>query len=234
MSPNAAHSSTDTRMTLVIFCRRPAPGVGKQRIAAELGTVKTVALTRHLLATTLEDAAAWPGPVIVAPADAADAEWAGNLLTRPFDIIPQPSGNLGERICAVDSAVRAMGHTRLIYIGSDAPTLNEAYFDTARATLGRCDVVLGPADDGGVTLMGAACPWPDLSALPWSSAKLGGALELICTRHGLTVRRLESRTDVDLLSDLPGLRNDISDDPRPARRALLHWLDTERLRQTHS
>jgi hypothetical protein len=234
MNANAANSSTETRMTLVVFCRRPAPGIGQQRIAADLGEATTFTLTRHLLATTLEDAAAWPGPVIVAPADAADAEWAGALLTRPFDVLPQPVGNLGERICAVDHAARAAGHAHLIYIGSDAPTLTDAYFARARTTLAACDVVLGPADDGGVTLMGAACPWPDLAALPWSSAELAGALELLCTRQGLTVKRLESRYDIDRVDNLPRLRTDLRDDPRPARRELLRWLDAEGLRQARS
>ena len=47
--------------TLVVFCRRPAAGIGKRRIAESLGDAETLELARLLLATTLEDSAAWPG-----------------------------------------------------------------------------------------------------------------------------------------------------------------------------
>lgn len=225
MSSNPVDSSIDSRVTLVIFCRRPLPGVGKRRIARELGEAPTLALARHLLATTLEDAGSWPGPVVIAPARAADERWAAGLLPDAL-VIPQPAGNLGERINAVDAAARALGHSRLAYIGSDAPALTPDYFARARAALVQADVVLGPADDGGVTLMGASRAWPDLAALPWSSAGLGEELRRTCRDHGLSVAALERRYDVDRVADLTRLQADLAHDSRPTRRALLRWLQT--------
>jgi hypothetical protein len=212
------------RATLVLFCRRPAPGSGKQRVAATVGAGAALALAERLLATALEDAMGWPGPVALAPAAAADAGWASGLLGREARVVPQPEGTLGARLAAVDRELRAAGHARLLFIGSDAPLLDCAYYARARLALDHADVVLGPAEDGGVTLMGARVPWPDLDDLPWSGADLGDALDRRCRARGLQVQRLAPRYDVDAADQLPRLARDLGGDPRPARVELRRWL----------
>jgi len=210
---------------LVLFCRRPAPGVGKQRIAADLGARATSALADKLLDAALEDAADWPGPVIVAPADPADADWAAMLLRRDCRVMPQPAGNLGERLNAVDRQVReTIAVTALIFIGSDSPALTAHEFAAARSALLDQDVVLLPADDGGVTLMGARVAWPSLAGLRWETEYLAADLERCCLNAGLTVHRLAEGYDIDRVSDLPRLMHDLAADRRPARARLHQWL----------
>jgi len=221
MNANPDRSSTPI---LIIFCRRPAPGSGKQRIATTIGPELTLELATHLLHTTLEDAANWPGPVVIAPAAQADRGWAEALMTGKHRVCPQPDGNLGERLNAVDRTIRSTGTEHLIYIGSDAPLLDLAYFQQARAALQTHDIVLGAAEDGGVVLMGARCAWPELARLPWSGNDLGKQLELLCSQCGLTVKCLPSRYDIDFASDLPRLHADLRTDTRPARLALHDWL----------
>jgi uncharacterized protein len=223
MNSIPANSSTTS---LVIFCRRPELNNGKQRIAATLGAAPTLELATHLLHTALEDATGWPGPVVIAPAAQADQSWAEGLMTGTHRVCLQPGGNLGERINAVDQALRSAGSQHLIYIGSDAPLLNAAYYQQARSTLETHDVVLGAAEDGGVVLMGARCAWPELASLPWSSNDLGHQLELLCIQRGLTVKYLLASYDIDYANDLPRLHEDLLTDPRPARRALRDWLAT--------
>lgn len=220
MGENAAVS------TLVLFCRRPLEGVGKQRIAATAGTAVARELGERLLASALEDAASWPGPVALSPADGADLDWAGTLLTRPAEVVAQGDGNLGERLHRVDQSLRAQGHEQLLYIGSDAPLLDFVYYARARLALRHADIVLGPAEDGGVTLMGGRVPWPQLADLPWETAALGDALDRRCRSRGLTVHRLETSYDVDEVEILPRLYRDLARDPRPARLALRAWLET--------
>jgi rSAM/selenodomain-associated transferase 1 len=216
-------------VALVIFCRRPAPGAGKQRLAAEIGPVAAAELATCLLATALEDAVEWPGPVVISPADPCDLDWAATILGRPALIIAQPPGNLGERLNAVDAAARAAGHARLLFIGSDAPGLDAGYFAEARAALGEFDVVIGPASDGGVTAMGARVPWPRLERLAWSTPRLHADLVACCRNAGLGVRELATRRDVDVAADLAAVRGDCLNDTRPARQALLRWLDESAL-----
>ncbi|MDP2324194.1 MAG: DUF2064 domain-containing protein [Gammaproteobacteria bacterium] len=217
------HTPADA-ITLVVFCRRPTPGSGKRRLARDLGETTTLLISELLLATALEDAAAWPGHRIIATAEPVDEGWARSLPLDPDNVVLQPDGNLGERLMGVDRLLRSQGHTRLLYIGSDAPILSSADYQAARAGLVTHDVVLGPALDGGVTYLGSRRPWPTLTDLPWSSERLHDALQAICERSGMSVQNLELRYDIDVQADLGRLCADLSADTRPARRALYQAL----------
>ena len=215
---------TPRETTLVVFCRRPALGLGKRRLASTLGDAATLTISELLLATTLEDLQAWPGRRVIAPAEPADEAWARSLPLRAADVVPQPGGNLGVRLAGVDRVLRDRGHTQVIYIGSDAPVLTAADFGAACDALASHDVVLTPALDGGVACMGSRTHWPDLEGLTWSSANLHTALQLLCEGSGLTVRNLAPRYDVDVPADLTRLCGDLATDARPARRALYRAL----------
>src|SRR5439155_873695 len=179
-----------------------------------LGASAALTISRALLDCALEDAAAWPGALVIAPYGTADATWAAGLLARAVAVQPQPGGNLGERLSAVDAAVRALGHERLLFIGSDAPSLTVPDLCAAAAALERSDVVLAAAQDGGVTLMGARCGWPSL----------GRALESACRARGLSVTQMAPSYDVDEASDLATARRALAADSRPARRRLRELL----------
>jgi uncharacterized protein len=205
---------------LVVFCRRPLLGNGKQRLARALGAADALAIASALLECTLEDAAEWPGDLIISPASSEDAVWAERLVARPAWVEPQCEGNLGQRLNAVDAAVRARGSQRVIFIGTDAPSLTLDDLVAAAKALQQADVVLAPAVDGGVTVMGSRTPWPDLSDLPWSEPTLGSALEQCCRRRGLSVVRMPASYDVDEVSDLATARRALAADDRRARRRL--------------
>jgi rSAM/selenodomain-associated transferase 2/rSAM/selenodomain-associated transferase 1 len=213
---------------LVIFCRRPALGVGKRRIAAELGDPAALAVADLLLDTTLEDALAWQGPVVISPAAPEDASWAAKMLPDAT-IIPQVSGNLGTRISAVQRELVSRGMQRTIFIGSDSPALNPEVLHKAAQQLQDDDTVLVPARDGGVTLMGTRKPWPELINLPWGTPELGNALAAQCRKAGLTVAELEPGCDIDTRRDLLDAATSLAADQRPARRRLLRWIENSNL-----
>lgn len=213
-----------TEPTLILVCKRPAPGSGKQRLAASLGIEMTQKVADALLACALEDACDWPGPVVIAPASAADVDWARNLsapIPSPVMIIPQVAGNLGQRLNTLDQILRAQGKEQLVFIGSDSPGLDTADYAATRAALQHADIVLIPALDGGVVLMANRYAWPDLSALPWSSDQLGTALIDACRTAKQSVKTFGHGTDVDETEDLVRLVSLLRRDSRPARCALL-------------
>jgi rSAM/selenodomain-associated transferase 2 len=216
---------------LVVFCRRPAHGVGKQRVAAELGAQSAFELSGLLLATTIEDALGWTGPVVISPASSADTEWARELIADA-DVVAQTEGNLGQRLTAVDQQIRAAGGRRIVYIGSDAPALTPALLAEAATCLQTTDAVFIPARDGGVTLMGAAKPWPDLTALAWGTEMLGDELQRCCEVQGFSTHSLTMSFDIDLRQDIADAPLLLQDDSRPARRQLLQWIDAQGLGQT--
>ena len=217
-------NSLTNAVTLVVFCRRPNPGIGKRRLARELGETTTLMLSELFLAAALEDAANWPGVRIIAPSEPGDEDWARSLTPDFDEVMLQPNGNLGDRLAGVDHVLRRRGHTHLLYIGSDAPVLAPVDYQAARASLVTHDVVLGPALDGGVTCLGSRQPWPTLTNLPWSSELLHDALQSVCRQSGMTVRNLEPRYDIDVPADLRRLCADLATDRRPARCALYQAL----------
>lgn len=221
-APPMPHRS-DSPPTLVLVCKRPALGHGKQRLAASLGAEQALTIAERLLDCALEDLARWPGATVVAPDEAEHRDWAGDLLAGCLCLAQTP-GNLGERLNALDRSLRAAGHRSLVFIGSDAPALGEDDYQRVRAELGEVDTVLLAARDGGVVLMASNRPWPDLAALPWSSAELGEALATACRRAGHSLRVCGESFDVDEPADLVRARQALADDPRPARRRLRQTL----------
>jgi len=240
---------------LVVMLKAPANA--KRRLAAQVGGLAEEAAA-HLLACALEDALAWPGPTWLSPADPRDRDWllseiGGDMKSAltPFQqlatccdpddttathrgafwgLIPQQGENLGERINYVDSELRRRGRgvRRLVFVGTDCPSLDSAYLKQAALGLQRADAVLGPAGDGGVVLMGARHPWPELSGLSWSTQELFAELRGVCLDAGWSVATLDARKDVDTLQDLLGTGAALSGDRRRARLDFAEWLGAHR------
>lgn len=201
-----------------------APARSKRRIAATHGAQAAAALAERLTACALEDLAAWPGQTRVAFGDVSDGEWLRTAGHRVAGL-PQGSGNLGERLERVSERLRTAGCDRQLFIGTDCPELDGDYLAAADAALRDHDVVLGAAEDGGVVLMGTRAGWPPLAPLPWSTARLGAALEHACRAAHLDVAQLAPRADIDALADLAVVVPRLRPDQRPARRALCRWAD---------
>ena len=145
-------------------------------------------------------------------------------------LILQQGANLGERINYIDGELRRRGRGvgRLVFVGTDCPGLDSAYLEQAALGLQRADAVLGPAGDGGVVLMGARRPWPDLSGLSWSTQDLFAELKGVCLDAGWSVATLDARKDVDTLQDLLSMGAALSGDRRQSRCNFAEWLSAHR------
>lgn len=215
---------------LIVICKWPKLGQGKQRIAATLGKGRAHELANLLVNCAIEDAISWPGEVIWSLSESDDLAGAKRrfdekeLNGEKFSIIFQSKGNLGQKIQSIDSQLRNQGLRELIYIGTDAPVLDEAYFAEATRALDQSDVVLSEADDGGVVLMGGRTPWPGLTQLPWSTGKLSQELTMACEADGLMVNRITPGFDVDIVDDFVTALNRLEGDTRPSRVKLCDWL----------
>jgi hypothetical protein len=211
--------------TLVLLCKRPAIGYGKQRLARDIGKKKALVIAQRLLACALEDLSCWPGRVVISPSRSTDHAWAGGLLNRPVQVVAQEEGNLGERINRLDSLLKAAGHAQTIYIGSDAPILGRDEYQQIVAALQSYDIALCPALDGGVTMMANRQPWPDLRTLEWSTEHLGKQLENLCAENGLAVHTIRARYDLDNYQQVAQLVEELQYDSRDARQQLLQQLN---------
>lgn len=225
-------NTTSNTSSLVVFCKRPTLGQGKQRLAASIGKQQALHVAECLLECALEDVRAWQaklnGEVVLSPASEQDVAWAESLqqqvIADNVSILPQQQGNLGDRLQYVDEELRRAGHQKLIFIGTDAPALNIDALLAANERLANNDVVLQPASDGGVTMMSASCAWPELSGLPWSESNLQQALCAACLAAGRSVWLLPGSEDVDQWHDLNRVQSRLSGDCRPARQALMQCI----------
>ncbi|MBO1256583.1 DUF2064 domain-containing protein [Alteromonas sp. 5E99-2] len=210
--------------TLVIFCKRPLIGQGKQRLAATLGKPIAFELAKRMLDCAIEDANHWQGDVVLAVSSEADSDWADSLMQRDYKVIPQPKGNLGQRINQLDTTLRTLGHHSLVFIGTDAPILNDDDYQTIIQHLSQNDCAFSPATDGGVTIMANKKPWPNLTHLSWSTSTLGHELSDLCKQHSWSQGLIRETYDIDIEEDLLKLKSALENDTRPARKKLLNVI----------
>lgn len=224
---NKISQLVQTSPTLVIGCKRPKLGQGKQRLAYTLGNERAQLIAEAMLMCALEDAESWTGKVILAISCKSDIAWAGSLASKQTQVVCQSEGNLGERINHFDRSLRNSGHKTIVYIGTDAPALTEKHYSHVCELLDSNSTVFCRAEDGGVTIMANHIAWPDLKDLPWSSPSLGDSLIHLCKPLG-TVGIAQCSYDIDVASDLEKLRCDLLNDTRPARKRLNSLINPRR------
>ncbi|MEM1439443.1 MAG: DUF2064 domain-containing protein [Pseudomonadota bacterium] len=224
MTHTASHKATDC--TLVLFTKRPRPGVGKQRIAAETDAAFAFELAERLFSCAAEDLLAWPGPRVICVDRTDDVDWAARQCPG-VRVVVQGPGNLGARLQRATEDLTE-GSAPILFIGSDAPTVDTTYLLEAANALSTHDVVLGAAADGGVVAMGTRAGWPELEPLPWSTATLGAELATACEARGWRVQWLGAHTDIDTPNALDAVMGTLALDGRPARRSLVAWLQRAR------
>lgn len=214
-----------TYPTLVLVC--------KQTTVSDLSQItQDMEITQHIieasLACALEDAAQWPGPVVIAPASQYDYDWAVALslpIRSPVTILPQiPGNNVGKQLNMLDQELRDKGTSQVVFIGSDAPELSTKDYLNVIDALQYFDTVLKPIKNAGVALMASNKPWPDLSTLPWGADRVNTLLSQTCRDENHSLIKLEPACNIDELDGFVKLIMLLEKDKRPARRALLQLI----------
>ena len=188
---------------LVIMARQPVMGAVKTRLAREVGQTRALAFYRQCLAATLRRLGRdgrWQTVLAVAPAAATTAASWSRLMPAGIDRMAQCRGDLGARMRHL---LGTFGSGRVVVIGSDIPDVRPGHIAAALRQLGRHDVVLGPAEDGGFWLVGSTgVPRrPRLfDGVRWSHA--GTLAETIASAGPVRIGLAARRTDVDTAADL--------------------------------
>ena len=171
------------RPTLIVFARAPAIGVGKTRLARDLGRVEAWRIYRALSARTLwrlRDPR-WDLLVALTPARAgAAAGWP-----RGVRVVGQGRGDLGARL----ERVLRHGRGPAVVVGTDAPDVTRALVWAGLQACRRRGAAFGPAEDGGFWLMALSAErarrlelggvrWSGPHALRDTEAKVGPAVRL--------------------------------------------------------
>jgi uncharacterized protein len=172
------------RPAVLIMARAPRPGEVRRALEPILGREGCLELQSALIAQT----AAWAREVSSAPPHVAhDPPDAGAELRRLLGpdavLFPQNGEGIAGRLADASARVLARSGGPLLIVWPDLPRFRSGHAAGALEDLAAgCDVVLGPAIDGGLYLVGIARPLPELFALPeqaWRKDVMGVALTAI-------------------------------------------------------
>ncbi|MGW4085743.1 TIGR04282 family arsenosugar biosynthesis glycosyltransferase [Streptomyces sp. NPDC004822] len=175
--------------TLLVIAKEPRPGRVKTRLTPPFTPEEAAALAEAALADTLDAVARTPARRRVLVLDGAPGPW----LPPGFDVVPQTTGGLDERLAAAFAACDGPA----LLIGMDTPQVTP---DLLTVDWADCDAYFGRARDGGFWALGLAEPDPDrLRGVPMSQPYTGAAQR--ARLAGLRVRDLPSLRDVDTAHD---------------------------------
>jgi glycosyltransferase A (GT-A) superfamily protein (DUF2064 family) len=181
------------------MAKAPRIGVGKTRLAADIGSVEAWRINRALQARTMRAAldSRWRTLLCVAP-DAALALDLPGVWPRGVERIRQGTGDLGERLARVLAPCR-----RVAVIGTDCRDMARAHIASAFAALRRAPFALGAAQDGGFWLLAArdgAAAARAMGDVRWSTRH--AANDVIRNLGARNVALLATLRDVDVAADL--------------------------------
>ncbi len=189
---------------VIVFLKAPRPGQVKTRLAADLDGEAAAGIYRMLVGRTLGRVEGL-GDVELryTPDDAeAEVEVEGWRRQAGWRLRPQGAGDLGERLGRALAEAFGEGAGRVVVVGTDCPWLEASDVGDAFAALGRSDVVMGPAEDGGYWLLGMDRARPELlRGIPWSTPGVYEATLQRAREAGLRVAELRRLRDVDTLED---------------------------------
>lgn len=188
-----------TQNHLIIFVKNPVAGQVKTRIARTVGDEKAVAVYRELLRHTQAITQPLPDHKIVYYGDFINPDDGWNGYEKQLQRSP---ADLGERMLDAFRREFAAGAERIVIIGSDCLALTSDHIRLAFDALSQADIVIGPATDGGYYLLGMTQLHSFLfENMPWSQPELFQLTELAILQNGLTLKLLETLTDIDEWAD---------------------------------
>ena len=190
---------------LLIFARAPRLGAVKTRLASEIGKEQALAAYVQLLQTLCDNLQSLSNTTLLVTPDDGASEL--RLLIPPeWEIAAQGSGDLGARLeRAFTNAFE--GSDRVLVIGSDCPYVRREDVEAGFEALGKHDLVLGPADDGGYWLVGLNQPRPRLfEGINWSTSTVLAETLKRAAQLGLKTNLLRQLCDVDTAADWHAFR----------------------------
>ncbi len=191
---------------LIIFTRYPEPGKTKTRLIPALGTEGAAELQRQMTEHTLFQVQQLQKTTTVS----VEVRFAGgnfelmqNWLGIGLVYQSQGEGDLGKRMERSLLNAFVAGAQSVVIIGTDCPGVNAQILAKAFVELQQCDLVLGPAIDGGYYLIGLRRPVPELFInINWGTVQVLKQTVDIAHQLNLSIIYLPTLADVDRPEDL--------------------------------
>lgn len=206
------------RIRIIIFAKTPIAGLAKTRLIPAIGKEKSQLLAKGLLYCCLNEVRSLKNnsnldltlELCVAPTKQHDI-WQKLQLSNDFVITEQAEGDLGDRL-AIACKDHINNGESVFLMGTDCPFLTENYLSNAIEKLKHNDCVIGPALDGGYTLLGLNKFDATLfSEILWSSDSVFSSTVNKLTNLGYKFEALEVLSDIDEKQDLSRLPKKLKD-----------------------
>jgi rSAM/selenodomain-associated transferase 1 len=187
---------------LGLFAKQPLAGAVKTRLAAATSPAWAAQVAAAFLQDTVERLAGIEARRLLGFAPDEGQDWFANMVRHRFELIPQGTGDLGQRMARFFSAQIASGARSTVLLGTDSPTLPLDIVRQAFRELERVDLVLGPATDGGYYLIGCGPRLPPVfEGIVWSSATVLAETIAHLNTGSWRLALLPPWYDVDTLED---------------------------------
>lgn len=175
----------------MVIAKEPLPGRVKTRLTPPFSAAEAAGLAEAALADTLDAVARTPAERRVLVLEGRPGPW----LPPGFEVVPQASGGLDERLAAAFAGCAGPA----LLIGMDTPQVTP---ELLAVDWSQRDAWFGPAADGGFWALGLAVPDPALLRGVPMSVSVTGAVQYERLRAaGLRIGRLPVLRDVDTAED---------------------------------
>ncbi len=211
---------------LVIFAKAPIPGEVKTRLCPPLTPDEAATLHGSFVLDMLERSKLavaklqLPFHRYLACAPSSELVFFKIMEERQgVSLLDQVGEDLGQRMHRTFVDLFAKDYTQVILVGTDVPTLPLSVYQEALAILGRSDVVLGPALDGGYYLIGLTKQAEELlTGVPWSTDHVLAVTQQKAKALGLSVGLTTAWRDVDTMTDLQALITECREDNKQPKQ----------------
>ncbi len=206
-----ASSPKIAKKHLIIFTRYPQPGKTKTRLIPALGVEGAANLQRQMTEYTLSKVKKFQksaGISFEIRFAGGDLQLMQNWLGTELNYQLQGEGDLGKRMKNSFLSAFDKGAQEVIAIGIDCPGVNAQLLAEAFEKIRNCDLLLGPAVDGGYYLIGLNRAIEELFInIDWGTAKVLQQTMDIAQQLNLSVAYLQALADIDRPEDLPIWQN---------------------------
>jgi rSAM/selenodomain-associated transferase 1 len=223
--PLASHQAR-IECALVIFAKAPIPGEVKTRLCPPLTPDEAATLHGSFVLDMLERSKLavaklqLPFHRYLACSPSSELVFFKIMEERQnVHLLDQVGEDLGQRMHRTSVDLFAKGYKQVILVGTDVPTLPLSVYQEAFTMLGRSDVVLGPALDGGYYLIGLKQPAEKLfTGVPWSTDQVLAVTQQKAKALGLSVGLTTAWRDVDTIADLQSLTTECQEDNKKPKQ----------------
>lgn len=202
---------------LIVFAKNPIPNTVKTRLIPTLSPEQAAALYTAFLTDWCETLAELSDVNLVIAYTPPEAESDLQALIGDDVIyIPQIGADLGERLTSATQWAAEQGYTKILFVGSDSPTLPISYISQALTLLDARDTVIGPSTDGGYYLIGFSAAALTTTVphvfeeIAWSTADVFQQTVACIHSTRATLGLLPPWYDIDTAEDLMFLRSHLS------------------------